>query len=164
MVFYGGANFRWYFMEIAIFRCYTTNFPIFFVIVWALILICYNLWSISFQTCGRNLLGRDIYGSYTLCGKLINAYGKTTWSQNVQVQSIFAALGLKLAVGRHRYVFDKKKNLRYGHVLMMMDQVTSLSHHQFCSFIWSCSLNQLNLICLNFISRIQMATTSGVYW
>jgi hypothetical protein len=39
----------------------------------------------------------------------MNTYDRTRQSENVQIKSIFAALGLKLADESPRYVFDKKK-------------------------------------------------------
>ncbi len=78
---------------------------------------------------GLSVVGRDLYGVFPLRGKLLNVRGMDpkVAVRNEEVSSIVAILGLD---------FDKtydslaaaRKDLRYGHVMIMADQDHDGSH------------------------------------
>ncbi|GJW99646.1 DNA topoisomerase 2, partial [Tanacetum coccineum] len=65
---------------------------------------------------GLSAVGRDCYGVYPLTGKLLNVK-KASPLKNAEFQNIAEILGLNL----HGPI-DKVDNLRYGHLMIMVDQ------------------------------------------
>jgi DNA topoisomerase-2 len=69
---------------------------------------------------GLSVVGRDDYGVFPLRGKLLNvreASGKSL-TENAEINSIKQILGLK-----HGKVYNSVDDLRYGHLMIMTDQV-----------------------------------------
>ena len=69
-------------------------------------------------------MGRDYYGVFPLRGKLLNvreASGKNL-TENAEIQAIKQILGLQ-----HQKVYEDTTALRYGHLMIMTDQVSASS-------------------------------------
>ncbi len=70
---------------------------------------------------GLSVVGRDFYGVFPLRGKLLNvreAAGKNL-TDNAEIQAIKQILGLQ-----HGKIYENTNSLRYGHLMIMADQVT----------------------------------------
>ena len=85
------------------------------------------------QMAGISVVGRNFYGVFPLRGKLLNVREASHKQimDNAEIQYIKQILGLQ-----HGKVYDSVKSLRYGHLMIMTDQVSSLSccfsNFQFC--------------------------------
>lgn len=69
---------------------------------------------------GLSVVGRDNYGVFPLRGKLLNVR-EASHAQimaNVEIQHIKQILGLQ-----HGKVYTSTESLRYGHLMIMTDQV-----------------------------------------
>lgn len=69
---------------------------------------------------GIGVIGRDYYGVFPLRGKLLNvreASGKNL-TENSEIQAIKQIMGLQ-----HQKVYQDTSSLRYGHLMIMTDQV-----------------------------------------
>lgn len=66
------------------------------------------------------VIGRDRYGFFPLRGKLLNVREASVkqLSENKEIQNLKKILGLQ-----EGKVYDNVKSLRYGHVMIMTDQV-----------------------------------------
>lgn len=75
---------------------------------------------------GISVVGRDRYGVFPLQGKVVNPSGKSAAKvlDNKEVKAIMKILGIK-GIGQ---VFTERKQLRYGHVMLMADQDFDGSH------------------------------------
>ncbi|KAL0397587.1 UNVERIFIED_CONTAM: DNA topoisomerase 2 [Sesamum calycinum] len=71
---------------------------------------------------GLSVVGRDHYGVFPLRGKLLNVReaSHNQLMQNVEIQHIKQILGLQ-----HGKQYDSVKSLRYGHLMIMTDQLKS---------------------------------------
>jgi len=69
---------------------------------------------------GLGVVGRDHYGVFPLRGKLLNVRDATSKQvlDNAEISNILKILGLK-----HSKHYDDTKTLRYGHLMIMTDQV-----------------------------------------
>jgi DNA topoisomerase-2 len=69
---------------------------------------------------GIALVGRDHYGVFPLRGKLLNVREANSkqWMENAEIQNIKKILGLQ-----HGKEYDSTNGLRYGHLMIMTDQV-----------------------------------------
>ena len=69
---------------------------------------------------GVSEVGRDHYGVFPLRGKLLNVREATVdqIKKNAEIQNIKQILGLQ-----HGKEYDSVKGLRYGHLMIMTDQV-----------------------------------------
>lgn len=69
--------------------------------------------------------GRDRYGVFPLRGKLLNVRDAThdQIMKNAEIQNIKQILGLQ-----HKKVYESRKDLRYGHLMIMTDQDYDGSH------------------------------------
>lgn len=69
---------------------------------------------------GIAVVGRDHYGVFPLRGKLLNVReaNHKQIMENAEIQSIKQILGLQ-----HGKQYDSTKGLRYGHLMIMTDQV-----------------------------------------
>lgn len=77
---------------------------------------------------GIGVVGRDYYGVFPLRGKLLNvrdANGKQL-TDNTEIQSIKQIMGLQ-----HQKVYKDTTSLRYGHLMIMTDQVSFLCCSKF---------------------------------
>lgn len=72
------------------------------------------------QMAGISVVGRDHYGVFPLRGKLLNVREAShkQVSENKEIESIKKILGLQ--TGKE---YDSVKSLRYGHLMIMTDQV-----------------------------------------
>lgn len=79
------------------------------------------------QMAGLSVVGRDHYGVFPLRGKLLNVReaSHTQILENKEIQYIKQILGLQ-----QNKDYDSVKSLRYGHLMIMTDQV--LLFHKFC--------------------------------
>lgn len=70
---------------------------------------------------GLAVVGRDEYGVFPLRGKLLNVReaGHDQIVKNVEIQHIKQILGLK-----HNQDYATADSLRYGHLMIMTDQVS----------------------------------------
>lgn len=66
------------------------------------------------------VVGRDYYGVFPLRGKLLNVREATTTqiTNNKEIENIKKILGLK-----QNMVYENVNSLRYGHMMIMTDQV-----------------------------------------
>jgi DNA topoisomerase II len=71
---------------------------------------------------GLSVVGRDLYGVFPLRGKLLNVRDANAKQlrENEEINAIKKILGLQ-----HGVVYDDVKKLRYGHLMIMTDQVCS---------------------------------------
>jgi DNA topoisomerase-2 len=69
---------------------------------------------------GIGQVGRDHYGVFPLRGKLLNVREANTkqLTENAEIQNIKKILGLQ-----HEKNYDSTNGLRYGHLMIMTDQV-----------------------------------------
>lgn len=69
---------------------------------------------------GISVVGRDYYGVFPLRGKLLNVREASHKQimENAEIQNIKQILGLQ-----HGKQYDSTKGLRYGHLMIMTDQV-----------------------------------------
>lgn len=74
---------------------------------------------------GLGVVGRDDYGVFPLRGKLLNVReaGHDQIVKNVEIQHIRQILGLK-----HNQEYTSVDSLRYGHLMIMTDQVSLFSY------------------------------------
>lgn len=72
---------------------------------------------------GISVVGRNSYGVFPLRGKLLNVREATHKQimENAEINSIKRILGLQ-----HGKDYESTKALRYGHLMIMTDQVTNL--------------------------------------
>lgn len=72
------------------------------------------------QMAGISVVGRDYYGVFPLRGKLLNVREASHKQimENAEIQNIKQILGLQ-----HGKQYDSTKGLRYGHLMIMTDQV-----------------------------------------
>lgn len=72
---------------------------------------------------GISVVGRNFYGVYPLSGKLLNVRDANHKQimENAQIQNIKQILGLQY--GKE---YESTKGLRYGHLMIMTDQVKIL--------------------------------------
>merc|ERR1712093_723190 len=73
----------------------------------------------SMALAGVSVVGRKYYGVMPLKGKLLNVRGKgpKVLKNNAEIQNLIKILGLQL--GKK---YETKKDLRYGHIIVMADQ------------------------------------------
>ena len=86
------------------FHCHTEEFSLF-----------------SLHMAGIDVVGRDhYYGVFPLRGKLLNVREAShkQLMENAEIQNIKKILGLQ-----HDKKYDSTKGLRYGHLMIMTDQV-----------------------------------------
>ena len=69
---------------------------------------------------GLSVVGRDLYGVFPLRGKLLNVREASHKQimENAEIQNIKKILGLQ-----HGKAYEDVKSLRYGHLMIMTDQV-----------------------------------------
>lgn len=69
---------------------------------------------------GLTVVGRDHYGIFPLRGKLLNVREAPIKQilQNMEIRDLKQILGLK-----ENHVYESTRDLRYGHLLIMTDQV-----------------------------------------
>ena len=86
---------------------------------------------------GISVVGRNYYGVFPLRGKLLNVREASHKQimENAEIQNIKQILGLQ-----HGKQYDSVKSLRYGHLMIMTDQVCHMIFFWFCSFVF---FNQL---------------------
>ena len=74
---------------------------------------------------GLSIVGRDRYGVFPLRGKLLNVRDASTKqvTGNEEISAITKILGLKYG---KEYDEESVKELRYGHLMIMADQVWDL--------------------------------------
>lgn len=74
---------------------------------------------------GRSIVGPDLFGVFPLRGKLLNVRDASVdqISKNAEIQNIKNIMGLK-----HKQVYEDRKSLRYGHIMIMTDQDHDGSH------------------------------------
>lgn len=84
------------------------------------------------QIAGLAVVGRDHYGVFPLRGKLLNVReaSHTQLMQNAEIQHIKQIMGLQ-----HGKQYDSVKSLRYGHLMIMTDQVSFLKFFYIFLFI-----------------------------
>lgn len=72
---------------------------------------------------GLGVVGRDKYGVFPLRGKLLNVRDASTKqiTDNAEISLIKQIMGLQ-----HGKVYEDTKALRYGHLMIMTDQVGSI--------------------------------------
>jgi DNA topoisomerase-2 len=72
------------------------------------------------QMSGISVVGRDKYGVFPLRGKLLNVREASHKQimENAEITNIKRILGLQ-----HGKDYDNTKSLRYGHLMIMTDQV-----------------------------------------
>ena len=77
------------------------------------------------QVSGLSVVGRDYYGVFPLRGKLLNVREATVkqLNENKEIQYLKKILGL-----RQDKTYEDVKSLRYGHMMIMTDQVIFFSH------------------------------------
>lgn len=75
---------------------------------------------------GLSVVGRDYYGVFPLRGKLLNVREATHKQimENAEIQSIKKILGLQ-----QMKEYDNVKSLRYGHLMIMTDQVDNIGRY-----------------------------------
>lgn len=73
------------------------------------------------QMSGISVVGRDKYGVFPLRGKLLNVREASHKQimENAEITNIKRILGLQ-----HGKDYDNTKSLRYGHLMIMTDQVS----------------------------------------
>jgi hypothetical protein len=73
------------------------------------------------QISGLGVVGRDKYGVFPLRGKLLNVRDASTKqiTDNAEISLIKQIMGLQ-----HGKVYEDTKALRYGHLMIMTDQVS----------------------------------------
>lgn len=78
----------------------------------------------SLAVAGLSVIGRDNYGVFPLRGKLLNVRDAKhdQIMKNEEVQNIKKIMGLQ-----HNKDYRDAKDLRYGHLMIMTDQVRSPS-------------------------------------
>lgn len=76
--------------------------------------------SFCYQLAGITVVGRDHYGVFPLRGKLLNVREAShkQIAENQETENIKKILGLQ-----HDKVYENIKSLRYGHLMIMTDQV-----------------------------------------
>jgi DNA topoisomerase II len=69
---------------------------------------------------GISVVGRNFYGVFPLRGKLLNVRDANHQQimENAEIQKIKQILGLQ-----HGKEYESTKGLRYGHLMIMTDQV-----------------------------------------
>jgi DNA topoisomerase-2 len=75
---------------------------------------------------GLSVIGRDNYGVFPLRGKLLNVR-EASHSQimaNAEINQIKQIMGLQ-----HGKVYSSVDSLRYGHIMVMTDQVSETSNY-----------------------------------
>ena len=77
---------------------------------------------------GLEVIGRQRYGVFPLRGKLLNVRHATVnqLAKNAEVKAMVAILGLDFE--KQYATSDERRELRYGHVMLMTDQDTDGSH------------------------------------
>lgn len=77
---------------------------------------------------GLSAVGRDNYGVFPLKGKLLNVREASTAQilKNEEIQNIKKILGLQ-----HDRVYTSVDDLRYGHLMIMTDQVYQMHNSSF---------------------------------
>ena len=71
------------------------------------------------QQAGHGSIGKELSGVLSLGGKIPNAKRNESKSyEHAEVASIITSLGLEKGA-----FYNSAKNLRYGHLMLMMDQV-----------------------------------------
>lgn len=72
---------------------------------------------------GISVVGRNFYGVFPLRGKLLNVRDANHKQimENAEIQNIKQILGLQ-----HGKEYESTKGLRYGHLMIMTDQVKIL--------------------------------------
>ena len=85
---------------------------------------------ILLQLAGLAAVGQDCYGVFSLRGKLLNVREATAkqLTENKEIGYIKQSLGLQ----QHKE-YTNVKSLRYGHLMMMTDQVRLTFLLLFCS-------------------------------
>lgn len=111
---------------------------------------------------GLSVVGRNYYGVFPLRGKLLNVREASHKQimENAEIQNIKKILGLQ-----HGKQYDSVKSLRYGHLMIMTDQVILLMKLILREGnIYACLLRhivvKLKLMCL---CRIMMVHTLKGY-
>lgn len=77
---------------------------------------------------GLEVIGREKYGVFPLRGKFLNVRHATVdqLSKNAEVKALVAIMGLDF--DKEYDTLDERKELRYGHIMLMTDQDTDGSH------------------------------------
>lgn len=77
---------------------------------------------------GLEIVGRDYHGVFPLRGKLLNVreVSRQRLIMNAELKSLCAILGLQF--NKTYETLDERKELRYGHVMLMTDQDADGSH------------------------------------
>lgn len=72
------------------------------------------------QVSGLSVVGRDKYGVFPLRGKLLNVReaGSRQVSENAEIAALKQIMGLQ-----QNKEYNDAKSLRYGHIMIMTDQV-----------------------------------------
>lgn len=86
------------------------------------------------QMAGISVVGRNYYGVFPLRGKLLNVREASHKQimDNAEIQAIKQILGLQ-----HGKEYDSVKSLRYGHLMIMTDQVWQPSLFCFVCYVFS---------------------------
>lgn len=86
------------------------------------------------QMAGISEVGRNFYGVFPLRGKLLNVREASHKQimDNTEIQAIKQILGLQ-----HGKEYDSVKSLRYGHLMIMTDQVWQPSLFCFVCYVFS---------------------------
>jgi DNA topoisomerase-2 len=81
---------------------------------------------------GISVVGRNKYGVFPLRGKLLNVREASHKQimENAEINNIKRILGLQ-----HGKDYDSTKSLRYGHLMIMTDQVLYSHQWALCSII-----------------------------
>lgn len=82
----------------------------------------------SLAVAGLEVIGREHYGVFPLRGKFLNVRHATVdqLAKNAEVKAMVSILGLEF--DKSYDTSDERKDLRYGHIMLMTDQDTDGSH------------------------------------
>lgn len=107
---------------------------------------------------GLSVVGQDYYGVFPLRGKLLNVREASPkqLQENAEIQNIKKILGLQ-----HGKTYDNVKSLRYGHLMIMADQVCVKIFTVCSNNIWYCHV--ILLTEHNMLYRIMMVRISKGY-
>ena len=101
--------------------------------------VAYYLQLFCLQMSGLSVEGQDYYGVFPLKGKLLNVREASPkqLQENAEIQNIKKILGLQ-----HAKEYDSVKSLRYGHLMIMADQVIYIQGN----YIWDSDCDVVLLI------------------
>lgn len=94
---------------------------------------------------GVSVVGHDYYGVFPLRGKLLNVREASTTqiTNNKEIENIKKILGLK-----QHMKYENVNSLRYGHMMIMTDQVCLQSTFYLytqCVILYICFLDEISL-------------------